>query len=78
VNDYNNTELTSNQSVMNINASNSSQNLSTSFPEFHYDEQLMNLLTEWKLDLIYPPSGRASGVYTASLGKTVLFNYTYR
>jgi len=58
VNDYIITELTSNQSVMNMNASDLSQNLSTSsltgtFPEFHYDEQLMNLLTEWKLDLVY-------------------------
>jgi len=68
VNDYIITELASNQSIMNMNASNSSLKLSTSsltstFPEFHYDEQLMSLLTEWKLDL----------VYTTCIGK-ILYN----
>lgn len=71
VNDYIITELASNQSIMNMNASNSSLKLSTSsltstFPEFHYDEQLMNLLTEWKLDL----------VYTTCIGK-ILYNLKY-
>lgn len=68
VNEYSITDLTSNQSIMNMNSSqgtnicnnNSSQNFTTSsqctvstFPQFHYDEQLMNLLIEWNLEPLY-------------------------
>lgn len=64
---YSIADLTNKHSIMNINSSqianiicdnNSSQNFTTPslhspFSDHHYDEELMNLLTEWNLESVY-------------------------